>query len=154
MTTQFHLENFRSYRKASLPLAPLTLLIGANASGKSNALEALRMLSRIAQGQYLQDVFKTLQREGALRGRVSDLTYGDEIAFTLGFSPDAKSTYSDFHMTIRTLDQELVVIDEEMGYEESSFPLYRVEHAPTQPSHQLSIAYNNFAGGQKTSDRV
>jgi len=76
MITAFHLENFRSYREASLPLAPLTLLIGANASGKSNALEALQILSKLAQGQYLQDVFKTLQTAGAIRGTVDDLTYG------------------------------------------------------------------------------
>lgn len=37
MFTSISLINFKSYRKATLPLAPLTLLIGANASGKSNA---------------------------------------------------------------------------------------------------------------------
>lgn len=150
MAIQFHLENFRSVRKASLPLAPLTLLIGANASGKSNALEALRLLSRIAQGQYLQDAFRTLQREGALRGRVDDLTYGDEPAFTLGYTPHKDARYSDFCITIKTLDQELVVAEEEMGYEESTFPyLYRVEHTSTKPSHQLSVAYNNLRRGRK-----
>ena len=35
----FNLENFKSYRTGRLPLGPLTVLIGANASGKSNALE-------------------------------------------------------------------------------------------------------------------
>jgi len=150
MNAEFSLENFRSYRKANLPLAQLTLLIGANASGKSNALEALRMLSRMAQGQYLQDVFKALQREGAIRGRVDDLTYGGASDFSLGYLPDTNAAYGDFHITIENRDQELVVVDEEMSYEGSTFPLYRVEHSPARPSHQLSVAYNNFArGGMK-----
>jgi recombinational DNA repair ATPase RecF len=49
LITAYHLKHFRSYWEATLPLAPLTLLIGANASGKSNALEGLRRLSRMAR---------------------------------------------------------------------------------------------------------
>ena len=44
MLTSITIRNFKSYKEATLPLAPLTLLIGANASGKSNAVEALRLL--------------------------------------------------------------------------------------------------------------
>lgn len=45
MLKSFSIKNFKSYRRATLPLAPLTVLIGANASGKSNAIEAMRLLS-------------------------------------------------------------------------------------------------------------
>ena len=45
MLSSVEIEKFKSYDKATLHLAPLTVLIGANASGKSNALEALRLLS-------------------------------------------------------------------------------------------------------------
>lgn len=34
MLSSFTIENFKSYREATLKLAPLTVLIGANASGK------------------------------------------------------------------------------------------------------------------------
>lgn len=44
LLTSITIRNFKSYKEATLPLAPLTLLIGANASGKSNAVEALRLL--------------------------------------------------------------------------------------------------------------
>ena len=40
MLSSVTIEGFKSYRKATL-----TVLIGANASGKSNAIEALRLLS-------------------------------------------------------------------------------------------------------------
>ena len=42
-----HVENFRSLRKVDLPLKPLTVLVGPNASGKSNALRALSVLKRL-----------------------------------------------------------------------------------------------------------
>ena len=37
MLNAFRFQDFKSYRDATLPLGPLTVLIGANASGKSNA---------------------------------------------------------------------------------------------------------------------
>ena len=40
------IENFLSLRNVTLPLKPLTVLVGPNASGKSNVLQALRMFSR------------------------------------------------------------------------------------------------------------
>ena len=39
MLTTFTLKDFKSFREARLPLGPLTVLIGANAAGKSNAIE-------------------------------------------------------------------------------------------------------------------
>ena len=42
-----HIENFRSLRDVTLPLKPLTVLVGPNASGKSNVLEALLALNRL-----------------------------------------------------------------------------------------------------------
>ncbi len=42
-------QNFRSYRRARLDLAPgLTVLVGANGSGKTNVLEAVGYLARLS----------------------------------------------------------------------------------------------------------
>ena len=51
MIQSFTIKNFKSFREATLPLAPLTVLIGANASGKSNAVEAMQLLSWLASGR-------------------------------------------------------------------------------------------------------
>lgn len=147
MITAFQLKNFRSYQDASLPLAPLTLLIGANASGKSNALEALQMLSRLARGQYLQDVFKAMKNNGAIRGTIDDLTYDGGTEFSLGCTLSLDMPYRQFEIRIKRREKELIVVDEQMTFESSSFPLYRVEHVAEDYSHQLKIAYNNFARG-------
>jgi hypothetical protein len=47
-------ENWKSFRNAELYIEPLTILIGTNASGKSNALDGLAFLSRMAQGKDFQ----------------------------------------------------------------------------------------------------
>ena len=44
--TELRLTSFKSYRDVALLLAPLTVLIGRNGGGKSNALDAL-----VLQGQ-------------------------------------------------------------------------------------------------------
>jgi predicted ATPase len=44
---------WKSFREATLHLDPLTVLIGANASGKSNALDGLQFLNRTALGKEL-----------------------------------------------------------------------------------------------------
>ncbi|MFF2354935.1 AAA family ATPase [Kitasatospora sp. NPDC058115] len=48
---EIRLASFKSYRRASLPLAPLTVLHGPAGVGKSNALDALAVLSRLALGE-------------------------------------------------------------------------------------------------------
>jgi hypothetical protein len=50
MIKSISLVNFKSYVNARIQLAPLTFMIGANASGKSNALEAIRLLSWLRRG--------------------------------------------------------------------------------------------------------
>ena len=44
---KIHLKNYRSLRNVTLPLKPLTVLVGPNASGKTNTLNALRLFNSI-----------------------------------------------------------------------------------------------------------
>jgi len=46
MLSQLHLKNWRSIREATINFTPLTVLIGANSSGKSNILDALHFSKR------------------------------------------------------------------------------------------------------------
>ncbi|MFD8784834.1 AAA family ATPase [Kitasatospora sp. NPDC059599] len=52
---ELRLTSFKSYRRAVLPLAPLTVLHGPAGVGKSNALDALAVLSRLALGEEITD---------------------------------------------------------------------------------------------------
>lgn len=74
MIQSFTIENFKSFERATLPLAPLTLLIGANASGKSNAIEAMQLLSWLASGRPVADLLYAIrEQEISLRGGFKDL---------------------------------------------------------------------------------
>ena len=89
MITRITVENFKSYRQAELPLTPLTLLIGANASGKTNLIEAIRFLSLLAEGQHLDDLLASLRRsETVVRGDVHRLTHAEEDRFSVGCDLD------------------------------------------------------------------
>lgn len=56
------IANYRSLRSLILPMGALTLVTGANGSGKSNLYRALRLLADTAQGR----VVPALAREGGL----------------------------------------------------------------------------------------
>jgi predicted ATPase len=48
MLTRIQLENFKSWRKLDIELAPLTILFGTNSSGKTNIIQALLFLMQTA----------------------------------------------------------------------------------------------------------
>ncbi len=54
MIESVHFKNYKALRDCRLPLGPCTLLVGANSSGKSTAIEALRLaLSSLDPGNFL-----------------------------------------------------------------------------------------------------
>ena len=63
LLTTLTLENWKSFGQATLYVDPLTVLIGTNASGKSNLLDALAFLNRVANGVSLT---AALRGDGAL----------------------------------------------------------------------------------------
>lgn len=93
--TSITIKNFKSYKEATLPLSPLTLLIGANASGKSNAIEAFRFLSWVAGGERLSTLKNRVNdSDKVVRGSVKDLAFNHEDSFSLSFNYTADVSYS------------------------------------------------------------
>ncbi|AZE04212.1 AAA family ATPase [Pseudomonas chlororaphis] len=70
MITELSLENWKSYEKATLFIDPLSVLVGTNASGKSNALDALLLLNRSAHGVMLTAALQGDGAQVALRGGI------------------------------------------------------------------------------------
>lgn len=66
--TEIRLNAFKSYALATLELAPLTLLVGSNASGKSNALDALALLALLAEERSVNDLERGDEDVAGLRG--------------------------------------------------------------------------------------
>lgn len=70
-----YIKNFRSLRDVMLPLKPLTVLVGPNASGKSNLLSALSLLNKVMIAEKLPPV--DIIRDSLWAGE------GSHIAFQL-----------------------------------------------------------------------
>jgi predicted ATPase len=60
------LSNFKSFAEAEITFSPFSLLIGANAAGKSNVRDAIRFLHGISRGYSLEEAMNG-KREGGVR---------------------------------------------------------------------------------------
>ncbi|MGW4421654.1 AAA family ATPase [Streptosporangium sp. NPDC004631] len=89
---ELRLTEFKTFHDAALPLGGMTTLIGRNSSGKSNALDGLEVLSRLASGADLVDALDSRRGdEGPLRGGIEGCPPHGADRFKLGctvFSPD------------------------------------------------------------------
>ena len=55
MITSLRLKNFKNFADETLKLGPFTVIVGANASGKSNIRDAFRFLHGIGRGYTLAE---------------------------------------------------------------------------------------------------
>ena len=74
MLKRVKIRGYKSLVDLELNLKPLCVLVGPNASGKSNFLDALQLLSRIAICQILKDAFDPPHRGHPLES----FTFRDE----------------------------------------------------------------------------
>lgn len=154
MITQIQLRNFKSYKSGTLHLAPLTVLIGANASGKSNVIEALRLLARIAEGERLSFISTPHQQgESLLRGGVGNLGYRGARSFGISCVTNGIPRWPDFSIDLSLGDDgDLHITQERITSRASTVPLYEITSAPQGAGSDVFVAYNNFArGGKKPS---
>lgn len=155
MITAITLKSFKSYQEARLPLAPLTVLIGANASGKSNAIEGMRVLAWLAQGQKLSNLPHALQNgESIARGRIEDLAFRGSENFGLGCETNHSSSrqlsqfpLGQLSMTFGRREDGLHLIGESLTDNEKG--LYELQHPAVGRGTDVRVAYNSFNKGPK-----
>ena len=56
MITSLRLGNFKNFADETLRVGPFTVIVGANASGKSNIRDAFRFLHGIGRGYTLAEI--------------------------------------------------------------------------------------------------
>lgn len=61
MITEITLKDWKSFGESTLLIDQITFLIGTNASGKSNIIDALRFLSLLSTGERLSEVCKKIR---------------------------------------------------------------------------------------------
>ncbi len=74
MIARLCIAGYRSLRDVRLELAPLTVVTGANGSGKSSLYRALKLLADVAQGRVIQSL--------ALEGGLSSVLWAGPEAFS------------------------------------------------------------------------
>jgi predicted ATPase len=83
MLKEIHFENWKSFKQATLYIDQLTVLIGTNASGKSNAVEGLEFLRRIISGKEIKSALAGDSSLPSLRGGLEWIALKPENQFTL-----------------------------------------------------------------------
>lgn len=93
--TAFEFRNWKSYGASTLYVDPLTVLTGTNASGKSNALDALLFLNRVAHGVQLTAALQGGAAFSAVRGGMEWAARrpGDKFSLQVTVRADAVTDY-------------------------------------------------------------
>lgn len=89
MLKRIHIKGYKSLEDLDVTLSPLTLLFGPNASGKSNLLDALQLLSRMATSRTLREAFEPPYRGKPLEsftmgaGGIEGLLQKERLTFSI-----------------------------------------------------------------------
>jgi predicted ATPase len=99
MLKKIQLTNFKSFREATVDFGTLTVLVGTNASGKSNLKDALRFLHGVGLGYHFSEILggksgpsSVLEWRG-IRGGVGEVAYDDSAEFKIccDIAPSSKT---------------------------------------------------------------
>ena len=141
---QLRLRRFKAFKSQRLAVAPLTMLIGRNGGGKSNALDALSLLALLASDRTLADLDRDDPKVSGLRGGLG------------GCAPFGHGTI-EIGATIDLDDEMAAVIDIEIDPERfevvrerlllrGNRDLTLIEAARNEPGGGLVTA-NTYSGG-------
>ena len=85
MITSLRLVNFKNFADETLRVGPFTVLVGANASGKSNIRDAFRFLHGIGRGYTLAEIFGGKREAGwqPIRGAMNEIIRFGQSSFGL-----------------------------------------------------------------------
>jgi len=100
MIKELSLKNWKSFTEATLHIDPLTVLIGSNASGKSNALDALLFLNRVSHGVSLFSAIAGDVNLPPLRGGIEWVCRKPEKQFTLMIVTSGTNSKQDYRYSL------------------------------------------------------
>ena len=139
MITSIRLKNFKNFADETLRVGRFTILVGANASGKSNIRDAFRFLGGIGRGYTLAEIFGGKREAGwePIRGAMNEIIRFGQSLFSLEVEMNVESELANVCFVIEVGSDEknpglLRLITEELTvtYRHSG------EHNVYEPSHQ------------------
>ena len=152
MFTSLRLRNFKNFADETLRMGPFTVIVGANASGKSNIRDALRFLHGVGRGYTLADVLGGKYGAGGqvvweeIRGAPAEvIRHGQDslrvdVDILTNYDESVSRTYSvGIHPTV-TLGGAFRVVHEELSI------VTQINLAPF--THQIYTSVPPAAGTQ------
>ncbi|WP_374590377.1 AAA family ATPase [Aquabacterium sp.] len=100
MITTLLLDDWKSYASSRLQIDAITVVIGTNASGKSNALDALAFLNRLSTGALLSYALQGDSNLAPLRGGVEWAARRPANSFSVGVVCQADDRLTEFHYVL------------------------------------------------------
>ena len=111
MITSLGLLNFKNFATESLRVGPFTVIVGANASGKSNIRDAFRFLHGIGRGYTLAEIIGGKYGAGGqvewepIRGATKELVRFEEKLFGLVVTLKLANGSSAYYRILIGLDE-------------------------------------------------
>jgi len=113
---EVRLPAFKSVRDVTLPLSDLTLLVGRNGSGKSNVLDGLSVLSRLASGGEIRDLLDGGRDGPVVRGGAEGCAPLGADRFELGCT--VATSEQRYHLDVAVSVRPVVqIVDEHLWTE-------------------------------------
>lgn len=156
MFRELQLTNFKNFRDATLELGPFTVLVGANASGKSNLRDAFRFLHGVGRGYDFGEILEGKYGEGGehvwngIRGGSSQISFTGKNQFGLSVGGyDYRYSIDVFSQSASGWNQEQSpppphLITEMLSAEGK--PIYKVPTDQDIPANYLSVEINSSNG--------
>lgn len=154
MIKEIRFMNWKSYKDANLYIDPLNVLIGTNASGKSNAIDAIAFLNNEVHASSLQaslDGESALLLDaniGGIRGGAgyAALLPGDQFTVETVIQEDSITDYR-YSITVRTKPQVEVIA-------ESLIKITRNRKNPNKTPKEKNIFYTNRSNDDYSSPSI
>ncbi len=165
MLKELHLQNWKSYQSAHLFFDPITVLIGTNASGKSNALDAMQLLNRLANGVNITSALAGDTNIQGIRGGLEWACLKNEKKFSFSVvSQPRDDDQIEYHYKIElgVIENQAVVFEESLKrvkyrprtkknpYE---IWLFRTDQAQRDDPYITARLYNEKQGTPRASSR-
>ncbi|MBD2481933.1 AAA family ATPase [Planktothrix sp. FACHB-1365] len=166
MLKKIRLERFKNFKEAELTLGNFTILVGTNATGKSNIGDALRFLHGISRGYNLAEILGEKWGQGGflewegIRGGKQNITFQNSPTFAIEvtlYFPEEFECDEEGSFIFTTQDEyELIyrlevnpgingkqpkVIEESLYYEKSL--KLKIENLPNNSGKMLLQIYEN-----------
>lgn len=144
--------DFKSFADAEIDLfEPLTMLIGKNGSGKSNAIEGVELLAEVAHGRPLHEI-SDVERGGGFEvrgGLAGCIRQGKELAslrFRCTYPFQGKQLDCEYAVSLRSKPEPRIAAESLTVGERTFFATVQGSEALT--SGVVKVRHDNFARGR------